>query len=105
MDAIKITASPGNKKNKGEMCVMATSYDARDLEKTINYTGQEQAARKLLVKMNTIPIEQIAVMTNLEVYQAILKKYIIVMTDDENILLVEKDKIQDFNKIAVFLRR
>ena len=84
---------------------MATSYDARDLEKAISYTGQEQAARKLLVKMNTIPIEQIAVMTNLEVYQAILKKYIIVMTDDENILLVEKDKIQDFNKIAVFLRR
>lgn len=87
------------------MCVMATSYDARDLEKAINYTGQEQAARRLLVKMNTIPVEQIAVMTNLEVYKEILEKYKMVMTDSENILLVEKDKIQDFNKIAVFLRR
>lgn len=84
---------------------MATSYDARDLEKVINYTGQEQAARRLLVKMNTVPVEQIAVMTNLEVYKEILEKYKMVMTDSENILLVEKNKIQDFNKIAVFLRR
>lgn len=55
--------------------------------------------------MNTVPVEQIAVMTNLEVYKEILEKYKMVMTDSENILLVEKDKIQDFNKIAVFLRR
>lgn len=84
---------------------MATSYDARDLADAINYVGQEQAARRLLVKMNTIPVEKIAVMTNLEVYQAILEEYEMVMTDDENILLVKEDKIQDFNKITVFLRR
>lgn len=36
---------------------MATSYDARDLGDAINYIGQEQAARRLLVKMNTVPVE------------------------------------------------
>ena len=38
---------------------MATIYDARDLADAINYIGQEQAARKLFVKMNTIPVEQL----------------------------------------------
>lgn len=84
---------------------MATSYDARDLEKAINYTGQEQAARKLLVKMNTVPVEQIAVMTNLEVYKEILEKYKMVISNSENVLLVEKDKMQDFNKVAILLSR
>lgn len=55
--------------------------------------------------MNTVPIEQVAVMTNLEVYTAILKKYKVVMSDSENVLLVEKDKMQDFNKVAVLLGR
>lgn len=84
---------------------MATSYDARDLEKAINYTGQEQAARRLLVKMNTVPVEQIAVMTNLEVYKEILEKYKMVISNSENVLLVEKDKMQDFNKVAILLSR
>lgn len=84
---------------------MATTYDARDLADTINYTGQEQAARRLLVKMNTVPVEQIAVMTNLEVYKEILEKYKMVMSNSESVLLIERDKIQDFNKIATFLNR
>ncbi len=84
---------------------MATTYDARDLADAINYTGQEQAARRLLVKMNTVPVEQIAVMTNLEVYKEILEKYKMVMSNSESVLLIERDKIQDFNKIATFLNR
>lgn len=84
---------------------MATSYDARDLAAKINYMGQEKAARTLLVKMDTVPVEQIATMTELDVYEAILEKYKFIVSDSENILLVEKDKLQDFNKIAVWLRR
>lgn len=84
---------------------MATMYDARDLASKINYTGQEQAARALLVKMNTVPVEQIAVMTGLKVYQAILEEYEMVIANDESILLIKKDKIEDFNKIAVMLNR
>ena len=67
--------------------------------------GQERAARNLLVKMNTVPVEQIATMTDLDVYEAILEKYEFIVSDSENILLVEKDKLQDFNKIAVWLSR
>ena len=84
---------------------MATSYDARDLADKINYIGQARAARNLLVKMNTVPVEQIAAMTELDVYEAILEKYKFIISDSENILLIEKDKLQDFNKIVVWLRR
>lgn len=84
---------------------MANSYDARDLANKFNYIGQEKAARKLLVKMNTVPLEQVATMTDIEVCAAILEKYEFIISDSENILLVEKDKLEDFNKIAVWLSR
>lgn len=84
---------------------MTNLYDARDLADKINYIGQERAARKLLVKMNTVPLEQVATMTDLEVCAAILEKYEFIVSNGEDILLVEKDKLQDFNKLAVWLNR
>lgn len=84
---------------------MTDLYDARDLADKINYIGQERAARNLLVKMNTVPLEQVATMTTIEVCAAILEKYKFIISDGEDILLVEKDKLQNFNKIAVWLSR
>lgn len=84
---------------------MTNLYAARDLADKINYIGQERASRNLLVKMNTVPLEQVATMTELDVYEAILDKYKFIISNGENILLVEKDKLQDFNKIAVWLNR
>ena len=84
---------------------MTNLYAARDLEDKINYIGQERAARNLLVKMNTVPVEKVATMTELDVYESILDKYKFIISNGENILLVEKDKLQDFNKIAVWLNR
>ena len=54
---------------------MTNLYAARDLADKINYIGQERAARNLLVKMNTVPVEKVATMTELDVYEAILDKY------------------------------
>lgn len=62
-------------------------------------------ARNLLVKMNTVPVEQIATMTELDIYEAILEKYELIISDGEDVLLIEKDKLQGFNKIAVWLSR
>lgn len=84
---------------------MTNLYAARDLADKINYIGQERAARKLLIKMNTVPLEQVAIMTDIEVCAAILEKYEFIVSNGEDILLVEKDKLQDFNKIAVWLNR
>ena len=55
--------------------------------------------------MNTVLVEQIATMTELDIYEAILEKYKFIISDGEDVLLVEKDKLQDFNKIAVWLSR
>ena len=70
---------------------MTNLYAARDLADKINYIGQERAARNLLVKMNTVPVEKVATMTELDVYEAILDKYKFMISNGENILLVEKD--------------
>ena len=59
----------------------------------------------MLVKMNTVPVGKVATMTELDVYEAILEKYKFIISDGEDVLLVEKDKLQDFNKIAVWLSR
>ena len=59
----------------------------------------------MLVKMNTVLVEQIATMTELDIYEAILEKYKFIISDGEDVLLVEKDKLQYFNKIAVWLSR
>ena len=69
---------------------MTNLYAARDLADKINYIGQERASRNLLVKMNTVPLEQVATMTELDVYEAILDKYKFIISNGENILLVEK---------------
>lgn len=84
---------------------MTNLYATRDLADKINYIGQERAARNLLVKMNTVPLEQVATMTEFDVYEAILDKYKFIISNGENILLVEKDELQDFNKLAVWLNR
>lgn len=84
---------------------MTNLYDSRDLADKINYIGQERAARNLLVKMDTVPVGKVATMTELDVYEAILEKYKFIISDGEDILLVEKDKLQDFNKLAVWLSR
>lgn len=84
---------------------MTNLYAARDLADKIHYIGQERAARNLLVKMNTVPVEKVATMAELDVYEAILEKYKFIISDGEDILLVEKDKLQDFNKLAVWLNR
>lgn len=84
---------------------MTNLYAARDLADKINYIGQERAARNLLVKMNTVPVDKVATMAELDVYEAILEKYKFIISDGEDILLVEKDKLQDFNKLAVWLNR
>ena len=80
--------------------------DARELyNKHINYTGMEKDARKIVLKDNLAKTEDVAIMTDIEVYEILLQKYEVVMCEPEEILLIEKEKIEEFNSIAVYLRR
>ena len=79
--------------------------DARELYNHINYTGMERDARKIVLKDNLAKAEEVAVMTDLEVYDKLLEKYEVIMCAKEDILLVDKEKMEEFNNMAVYLSR
>lgn len=79
--------------------------DGKELSESLYYIGMQKDARKLAIKDKMASIEDIAIMTQTEVCDLIVEKYGVVMCEDENILLIPKDKIEEFNKMAVYLSR
>lgn len=79
--------------------------DARELANHINYLGMERDARKIVLKDNLAKAEEIAIMTDLEVYDKLLEKYEIIMCAKEDILLIDKERIHEFANMAVYLSR
>ena len=79
--------------------------DARELNSHVMYTGMERDARAILLKDNLATTEDVALMTSLDVFERLLEKYEVIMCEKEDILLIDKKKMKDFNKMAVYLRR
>lgn len=79
--------------------------EARELANHINYLGMERCARKIVLKDKLAKAEDIAIMTDLEVYGKLLEKYEVVMCEPEHVLLIDKEKIDIFSDMAVYLSR
>lgn len=79
--------------------------DARELNNHVMYTGMERDARAILLKDNLATAEDVALMTSLDVFERLLEKYEVIMCEKEDILLIDKKKMKEFNKMAVYLRR
>ena len=79
--------------------------DARKLNSHVMYTGMERDARAILLKDNLATAEDVALMTSLDVFERLLEKYEVIMCEKEDILLIDKKKMKEFNKMAVYLRR
>lgn len=79
--------------------------DARELANHINYLGMERDARKIVLKDNLAKAEEIAIMTDLEVYDKLLEKYEVIMCAKEDILLIDKERMHEFANMAVLLSR
>lgn len=79
--------------------------DARELNSHVMYTGMERDARAILLKDNLATAEELALMTSLDVFDRLLEKYEVVMCEPEDILLIDRKKMEEFNKMAVYLRR
>ena len=79
--------------------------DARELANNISYLNMERCARKIILKDNLAKAEDVAIMTDVEVYEILLQKYEVVRCEDEEILLIDKEKIKEFNSMAVYLSR
>ena len=79
--------------------------DARELNNHVMYTGMERDARAILLKDNLATAEDVALMTSLDVFERLLEEYEVIMCEKEDILLIDKKKMKEFNKMAVYLRR
>ena len=84
---------------------MVKIMDARELNSHVMYTGMERDARAILLKDNLATAEDVALMTSLDVFDRLLEKYEVIMCEKEDILLIDKKKMEEFNKMAVYLRR
>ena len=79
--------------------------DARELNNHVMYAGMERDARAMLLKDNLATAEDVALMTSLDVFERLLEKYEVIVCEEEDILLIDKKKMKEFNKMAVYLRR
>ena len=79
--------------------------DARELNSHVRYTGMERDARAILLNDNLATAEDVALMTSLDVFDRLLEKYEVIMCEEQDILLIDKKKMKEFNSMAVYLRR
>ena len=79
--------------------------DARELNSHVRYTGVERDARAILLNDNLATAEDVAMMTSLDVFDRLLEKYEVIMCEEQDILLIDKKKMKEFNSMAVYLSR
>lgn len=79
--------------------------NGRDLNDCLLYTGMIKDARKLAFKDKMATAEELALMSEQEICDLIAQNYDIVMSEDEKVLLIPKDKMDEFKKMAVYLCR
>lgn len=76
-----------------------------ELSQRINYLTQERQARALLIEKNIKTERQVALMTIEDVCGALLEKYQVVACGGEDIILIDKDFVNEYEKHIEHLRR
>lgn len=79
--------------------------NGRDLNDCLLYVGMVKDARKLAFKDKMATAEELALMSEQEICDLIAQNYDIVMSEDEKVLLIPKDKMDEFEQMAVYLCR
>jgi hypothetical protein len=79
--------------------------NGRDLSNRLLYTGMIKDARKLALKDKMAIAEELALMSELEICDLIERNYNIIMSEDGKVLLISKDKMDEFEQMAVYLCR
>lgn len=79
--------------------------NGRDLSDRLLYTGMIRDERKLAFKDKMATAEELALMSELEICDLIEQDYNIIMSEDEKVLLIPKDKMDEFEQMAVYLCR
>ena len=81
------------------------SMDARTLNSNLNYLGMERCARKLLIEEGIKKVEDVSMMTSVDVCYALLEHYAVVSCEDERIAIVKKEDVKTYTSIVKYLAR
>lgn len=79
--------------------------DGRTLSEKLNYTGMERAVRKLAIDEKLAPIENIAVMPKLEVCNLVAQTYEMVYAEQEEVGLVHREDLEEYNRLVKTISR
>ena len=79
--------------------------NARELNNHVMYAGMERDARAILLKDSLATAEDVALMTSIDVFERLLEKYEVITCEQENIMLIDKKKMKEFNSMAIYLTR
>lgn len=77
----------------------------RELSEKLNYLGMERGIRKLALEEKMETAEKIAVMSEVEVCDLVSKEYEIVYSKNEEIGLVRKDKLKEYESLVKIICR
>lgn len=79
--------------------------DGRELASTLNYLGMSRGVRKIALDDKLASVEELAVMSEVEVCDLVAQNYQLVYAKDEEIGLVHNDKAEElFNMIKIVSR-
>ena len=79
--------------------------DARELSQKINYIGMERDLRKLALREKMATPEELAISTELPIYEMILNRFEVVFVEHERIGLIKKEDAENYNKIVELIER
>lgn len=77
----------------------------RDLSEKLNYLGMVRAIRRLALNDKLASAGEIAVMSEVEVCDLVVKEYEVVYSEADEIGLVRKDKIDEYTKLVKTISR
>lgn len=77
----------------------------RELSDKLNYLGTERGIRKLALEEKMETAEKIAVMSEVEVCDLVSNEYEVVYSENEEIGLVRKDKLKEYESLVKIISR
>lgn len=77
----------------------------RELSDKLNYLGMERGIRKLALEEKMETAEKIAVMSEVEVCDLVSNEYEVVYSENEEIGLVRKDKLKEYESLVKIICR
>ena len=79
--------------------------DGRDLESKLNYLGMSRGIRKIALDDKLASVEELAVMSEVEVCDLVAQNYELVYAEDDEIGLVPKDKVKELYSMIKVVSR